>query len=133
MTVPTVLIIEDDPGIALLLETLLAADGYATETLADGNDALERLCEPPPDAVVLDVGLPYTDGLNVLRTIRANPRWADVPVVIASGHNTDEQITEGHRAGADHYLVKPFDPFDLRSTLRELLAGCSAPSREPRV
>lgn len=120
---PHVLIVEDDPGIAEMIEMMLTADGCTTETVADGKAALDRLTGPPPDLAVLDVMLPHTDGLNVLRTLRANEEWSTVPVVVVTARGADDHVWDGWSAGADYYMVKPFDPDDLRATVRRLLGN----------
>ena len=118
---PHVLIVEDDPGIAEMIEMMLAADGCTTELVTDGNAALDRLTGPPPDLVVLDVRLPHTDGLSILRTLRANENWTKVPVVVVTARGSDDEVWDGWSAGADYYMVKPFDLDDLRATVRRLL------------
>lgn len=128
MAVPArVLIIEDDPGIAEMIEMMLTADGCTTEVVVDGSTALDRLSGPPPDIAVLDVMLPHTDGLDILRTIRSDERWSKVPVVVVTARGSDDQVWDGWSAGADYYMVKPFDPNDLRATVRRLLEQDAAP------
>lgn len=116
-----VLIVEDDAGIAEMIEMMLAADGCTTETISDGDAAMRRLDGPPPDLAVLDIMLPHTDGLNILRTLRANESWSKVPVIVITARGSDQEIWEGWTAGADYYLVKPFDASDLRANVHRLL------------
>jgi DNA-binding response OmpR family regulator len=117
----TVLIVEDNERTSELLELLFTTEGYATERLADGALALERLQGEPAALVVLDVTMPKVDGVDVLRAIRANSAWAETPVIMTSARGADEEIWQGWRAGADCYLVKPYKLDALWSTAEELL------------
>jgi len=123
--VPTVLIVDDEPEVRSSLEGALAFEGYDVLTAADGGSALGMLSQEIPDVVVLDVGMPYVDGLEVCRRIRAKG-WA-VPVLLLTARDaTDDRVT-GLDAGADDYLVKPFALEELLARLRALLRRRQAP------
>lgn len=120
-TPPTVLIVEDNTRTVELLDLLFRTEGYATESVADGTAALERVEGPAPALVVLDLMMPGVNGVDILRSIRSRPAWRDTAVIITSAQGEDEQIWEGWRAGADYYLVKPYKLEVLWSTAEELL------------
>jgi two-component system response regulator RegX3 len=113
-----VLIVEDDDGNRLLLRRCLEEDGYAVVEAADGPAALHALRATTPDAVVLDLGLPGLDGLDVLRRIR---RDSGIPVLVLTGRDEEPSKLDGFEAGADDYVVKPFSLAELGARLRALL------------
>lgn len=117
----TVLIVEDNARTSEMLSLLFRAEGYATESLADGAEALERLHGEPPALVILDLMMPRVNGIDVLRALRSTPSWADTAVIITSAQGRDEEVWEGWRAGADYYLVKPYKLDALWATAEELL------------
>lgn len=120
-TSSSVLIIEDNDRTAELLEMLFTTEGYASERLADGVAALERLEGQPPALVILDVMMPKVSGIDVLRAVRATPAWARTPIIVTSARGADEEIWEGWRAGADYYVVKPYRLEQLWATAQSLL------------
>jgi DNA-binding response OmpR family regulator len=124
--VARILIVEDDPAICEMLQLILGVEGYETEVITDGTTAVARLDEPPADAVVLDVMMPGLDGLSVLSELRRRPAWADTRVVVASALRSDEDVWKGWTAGADYYLVKPFDLSQLRDVINRLLSAAPA-------
>jgi two-component system response regulator MprA len=119
-----VLIIDDDRALRGALRRALTLAGYDVEAVADGNEGLARVAEHPPDAVVLDLGLPGLDGLEVCRRLRdAGNR---VPVLMLTARDAVEDRIDGLDAGADDYLVKPFDVGELAARLRALLRRTGA-------
>ncbi len=114
-----VLIVDDDPAVREALQRSLAFEGYATETAMDGADALERMAAHPPDAVVLDVLMPRMDGLTTARRVRASGNR--VPILMLTARDTVGDRVSGLDAGADDYLVKPFELDELLARLRALL------------
>ena len=107
-----VLVIEDEEGMAEVLSLNLQSAGLEVEILRDGISALTRLDNPPPDAVVLDLGLPEVSGYRVMRVLRNTAGWEDTPVVVATAYNFDE-VADVIRDGVDEFLTKPFDMDDL--------------------
>lgn len=116
-----VLICEDDSLLVDLLQYRLAASGYEVIVATDGAQALERLAEATPDAVVLDAMMPVMDGFEVLRRIRENEATAGVPVIMLSARKQEQDIVTALRLGASDYVVKPFIPEELVVRLRRLI------------
>ncbi len=120
MPVPAarVLIVEDDEAIAEVVQRMLRIDGYKTEIAVDGEQALAISQTFNPDLVVLDLGLPRLDGTEVARRLREQ---GDVPILMLTARDAVESKVEGFEAGADDYLVKPFERAELLVRLRALL------------
>ena len=115
---PRVLVVEDDADIAGVLRRSLARAGYDVRRADDGVAALEASSVFEPDAVVLDLGLPRLDGVEVCRRLR---REGDVPILVLTARDDLEARVEGLDSGADDYLVKPFERQELLARLRALL------------
>lgn len=120
-----VLVAEDQAKMASLLKRGLEADGYAVDVAVDGEDALWYGTEWDYDAIVLDVGLPHRDGIEVCRLLRDRGRWA--PVLMLTVRDTVEDRVAGLDCGADDYLTKPFDFDELLARLRALTRRTPAP------
>lgn len=120
---PTILIIEDDPLAAKILERQLSVDRYQVRVAHNGLDGL-RICRAePPDLVLLDLMLPGVDGFEVLSQLRADPRTADIPVAIVSAKTDLADQEMARRMGANAYLTKPFKLAELLEVVRSLLSG----------
>ncbi len=113
------LLVEDDTMIGEAVQDLLRAENYAVDWVKDGESADTALRTHGYDLVLLDLGLPRRDGLNVLRALRA--RHVPVPVLIATARDSVPQRVEGLDAGADDYIVKPYDLDELLARIRALL------------
>jgi two-component system, OmpR family, response regulator MprA len=114
-----ILIADDDRAVRDALRRALALGGYDVELAADGLQTLDAVAQAAPDALVLDIGMPGVDGLEVCRRLR---RAGDrVPILMLTARDAIEDRIEGLDAGADDYLVKPFDVGELRARLRALL------------
>jgi two-component system response regulator MprA len=113
-----VLVVEDDLDIAGVLRRSLDKEGYEVRLAGDGQAALDQSTEFQPDAVVLDLGLPKLDGVEVCRRLRAD---GDVPILMLTARDTLDSRVEGLDSGADDYLVKPFERDELLARLRALL------------
>lgn len=114
-----ILVIEDDARLACVLERAFEEVGWTVLIAGDGEEGAYRLRADPADAVVLDLGLPLRDGLDLLRTLRRD--GSTVPVLILTGRDRVEDRVEGLDAGADDYLLKPFALDELMARLRALL------------
>jgi len=113
-----VLIVEDDEDIADVLRRSLRSEGYEVLTSADGVEALDVATGFVPDLVVLDLGLPRLDGVEVCRRLRAD---SDVPILMLTARAETEDRVGGLDSGADDYLVKPFERQELLARIRALL------------
>jgi two-component system, OmpR family, response regulator MprA len=114
-----ILVVDDDPAVSGSLERALRLEGYEVETAADGTSALHALALAAPDALVLDLGLPDMDGLEVCRRLRL--AGDDTPVLMLTARDAVNDRVQGLDAGADDYLVKPFALAELLARLRALL------------
>ena len=112
------LVVEDDDEIAQVLQRSLRLEGYEVRIAADGEQALAMHAEYVPDVVVLDLGLPKVDGIDVAKKVRAAD---DVPILMLTARDAVEARVEGLDSGADDYLVKPFERQELLARLRALL------------
>jgi two-component system, OmpR family, response regulator MprA len=115
---PRVLVVEDDDEIAQVLQRSLRLDGYDVRIAGDGEAALDQAAAYNPDLVILDLGLPKLDGIEVARRLRAAD---DVPILMLTARDAVESRVEGLDSGADDYLVKPFERQELLARLRALL------------
>jgi two-component system, OmpR family, response regulator MprA len=114
-----ILIVDDDRSLRDALRRALVLGGYETVSAEGGQEALTQLAVAAPDAVVLDVGLPDVDGLEVCRRLRGS--GSRVPVLMLTARDAIADRIDGLDAGADDYLVKPFDVGELKARLRALL------------
>lgn len=114
-----VLVVDDDPGVRTALDRALRLAEYEVTAVADGQAALDSLALTPPDAVVLDLGLPRVDGLEVCRRMRT--AGDDTPVLMLTARDAVHDRVLGLDAGADDYVVKPFALAELEARLRALL------------
>jgi two-component system, OmpR family, KDP operon response regulator KdpE len=123
----TVLVVEDDAETRAVLVRELGSRGYRTQEAADGRSALERWEASRPDVVLLDLGLPDIDGLDVIRRIR---REAMTPIVILSGRYAEREKVEALDRGADDYVTKPFGLDELHARLRVALRRAAGPGAD---
>lgn len=115
-----ILLVEDDPSLAAGIRLALKPEHYTVDLLADGRSALAALkSEEPFDAVILDLGLPGLDGLQVLEAVRRHGNR--VPVLVLTARDAIDDRIRGLDAGADDYLIKPFEVAELKARLRALL------------
>jgi two-component system, OmpR family, response regulator MprA len=126
-----ILIVDDDRALRDALRRALTLAGYDCLLAADGEEALARATATAPDAIVLDVGLPGMDGLEVCRALRAS--GDRVPVLMLTARDAVADRIDGLDAGADDYLVKPFDVGELKARLRALLRRGQAGAEPDRL
>lgn len=117
----TILVAEDDPEIAFVVKFMLERERYLVTLARDGREAEERLAREPPALVVLDIMLPFVDGLELLRKIRGQPAWSGVPVIMLTARSQEADIVRALDAGASDYVIKPFQPEELIARVRRLL------------
>jgi len=116
-----ILLVEDDPDIAALIQIRLQRDGYEVVHLANGREAAEWARQHTADLVILDVKLPGMDGFELLAFLRAQPAFAEVPIVMLTSLSQEQHVVRGFELGADDYVVKPFSPVELSARVRRLL------------
>jgi two-component system response regulator MprA len=125
------LIVEDDPEVRAALSRALTFEGYEVSTATDGGRGLEEIAKSPPDVVVLDVMMPFVDGLEMCRRLRSRGDRTPVLMLTALGEVSDR--VDGLEAGADDYLVKPFALEELLARIRALLRRSSGDMTEKLV
>lgn len=115
MIKPFILIVEDDEAIKNLIATTLETQHYHFHTAGNGNQAILEAVSHNPDIVILDLGLPDIDGIDIIKKIRS---WSMMPIIVVSARSTDQDKIEALDAGADDYLTKPFSVEELLARLR---------------
>ena len=121
----TVLVVDDEPGIVRIARDYLEHSGFTVATAGDGAAALRAFRQYQPDLVVLDLGLPEVDGLDVTREVR---RTSAVPIIMLTARNEEVDKLVGLELGADDYLTKPFSPRELVARVKAVLRRSEAPS-----
>jgi len=112
-----ILIADDDPQILRALRVTLGAHGHEVVTAADGRETIAAASKQPPDLLILDLGMPRLDGLEVIRTVRA---WSALPILVVSGRTDAADKVDALDAGADDYVTKPFAVDELLARVRAL-------------
>ena len=133
---PRILVVDDEPKIVQLVRDYLEHGGFEVLSARDGREALMRARRERPDLVVLDLGLPEMDGLDVTRALR---RETDVPLIMLTARDSETDKIVGLELGADDYLTKPFSPRELVARVRAVLRRhardgmirCGLPGRRP--
>ena len=124
-----VLVVDDEPGIVRLISMYLEREGFQTAAARTGAEALDRVLSHPPSLVVLDIMLPDIDGWEVCREIR---RKSDVPIIMLTAREGDEDKIVGLEIGADDYVTKPFVPRELVARVKAILRRARpAPAEQP--
>ncbi|MBI4314762.1 MAG: response regulator transcription factor [Chloroflexi bacterium] len=124
----TILVVDDEPKITQLARDYLEHAGYTVVTARDGRSALAAFRTHKPDLMVLDLGLPEMDGLDVTRAVR---RESSVPIVMLTARGEESDKLVGLELGADDYMVKPFSPKELVARVRAVLRRAETAGREP--
>ena len=114
MNKPLILVVEDDPPVRNLITTTLKTNDYRYLVAANGGTAVLEASSHNPDIILLDLGLPDMDGVQVIRNIRS---WSNLPIIVISARSEDNDKIEALDAGADDYLTKPFSPEELLARL----------------
>lgn len=117
-----ILVIEDDDNIAELLAFMLEREGHQVQVIGDGEQARRHIAaQAAPALVLLDAMLPQRDGLALLADMRGNPVWSTTPVVMLTAKSLERDIVRALEAGANDYVVKPFQPQELLARVRRLV------------
>jgi two-component system, OmpR family, alkaline phosphatase synthesis response regulator PhoP len=123
----TVLIVDDEPHLRVLVHTAIESPYYQVIEARDGDEAWALIKERKPDLVVLDIKMPRRSGFDVLTAIRSDPELRGTQVMMLTSSDNQADIDAGIRAGADFYLTKPFSPADLLARVSEAI-GQRVPS-----
>lgn len=118
MNKTTILIAEDEKGISNFISTTLLANGYRPLQAYNGKSTLSMLSSHCPDLIILDLGLPDMDGIDVLKEIRS---WTGIPIIVVSARDREHDKVEALDCGADDYLTKPFGTYELLARIRTAL------------
>ncbi len=117
----TILVIDDEDDFQYIIRQMLEPLGYEVHPAADGLAGLEMMRRRRPDLLLLDINLPFKNGYDVCRDLREDPLLADIPVIMMTIRNRDEEIIRGLDCGADDYLTKPFESAVLAAKIARLL------------
>jgi two-component system, OmpR family, KDP operon response regulator KdpE len=115
---PLVLIVEDESGICNFISAILGSNGFGAIKAQKGKEAISMVASHCPDLVLLDLGLPDMDGIDVLKSIR---QWTSVPVIVVSAREMEREKVEALDLGADDYITKPFGTSELLARIRTAL------------
>jgi len=116
-----VLIVDDEPNIVISLEFLMKKEGYEVTVARDGQEAVERIQADRPDLVVLDVMMPKMNGFEVCATIRKDPNFGSVRILMLTAKGREAEVKKGLSLGADDYMPKPFSTHELVDKAKCLL------------
>jgi len=117
----SVLVVDDEPNIALSLEYLMKGQGFEVRVARDGEAALEALRERMPDVMLLDVMMPKRDGYEVCQTVRANPEWNGLRIIMLTARGRAIEQEKGLALGADDYITKPFSTREVVERVRQYM------------
>src|SRR5579885_1799876 len=125
-----VLIIEDEPEIRRFLRVTLSQHGYKPVEAETGREGLKQITAYPPDLVILDLGLPDMDGMNIIKQVR---EWNAVPIIVLSARGQERDKVEALESGADDYLTKPFGAGELLARLKVALRHRRKPEAQEQA
>ncbi len=116
-----ILAVDDDPEVLGTLERVLKRDQFDVMAVNSGRKALDYLEKRQPDVLILDIIMPEIDGITVCRRVRADPRFAALPILFLTAKGSTDDVVEGLDAGADDYVIKPFELAELQARVKALL------------
>ena len=116
-----ILVCDDEPYILMALTDAVEMEGYECVTAINGKEALQKARETLPDLILLDIMMPFMDGFEVCRELKADAATRDIPVIMLTAKSQQVDIQKGKDAGADDYITKPFRPSTLRKKFNEVL------------
>ena len=116
-----ILVVDDEPHLLRSLTFVLNKEGYQVTMAGDGEEALEKIAEDPPQLIFLDVMMPKKNGYEVLETLRSIPEYKNIYVIILSAKGSDLDRTKALSAGANEFISKPFSPIEVVSRVRNIL------------
>ncbi|MEG1879852.1 MAG: response regulator, partial [Oscillospiraceae bacterium] len=115
---PTILVVEDDKAVRNLITTTLEMENYNYYTAKTGKEALSEAISRNPDVILLDLGLPDMDGVEIIKKYRS---WSSKPIIVISARSEDRDKIDALDSGADDYLTKPFSALELLARLRVMI------------
>ncbi|MBO4548946.1 MAG: response regulator [Abditibacteriota bacterium] len=115
-----ILIVDDDENILALIEKTLEKAKYEVVKATDGKQALNLVVSERPDLLILDIMMPYLDGFEVLQTLRRYPATRNIPVIILTAKDNDDDVFVGWQAGVSCYMIKPFNPTETLSQIKRI-------------
>jgi len=118
-----ILVVDDEPDLVDMVKMRLEANGYEVIIAYNGQEALDKARSEKPDLIILDLMMPKMDGFHVCGLLKRDMRFSKMPIVIFTARAQQEDIIMSQEAGADAYLMKPFEPKALLGKISELLAG----------
>lgn len=116
-----ILVAEDEPQTAQLIEFKLKQQGYAVTIVSNGEQALKMLSANPPSLLILDGMMPVMDGFEVLRRVREDQKTRAIPVIMLTAKSREKDVVTGLELGASDYIVKPFSPAELVARIKKVL------------
>lgn len=119
----SILVVEDEPNIVLSLQFLMKKEGFDVRVANDGEEALAAVQTAAPDLILLDVMIPKRDGFDVCQTIRSNPEWASIYIIMLTAKGREVDREKGIALGANDYVTKPFSTRELIVKVRQVLNG----------
>ncbi len=117
------MVVDDNPDIVTIVKTLLERKGFKIQSAYSGEEVFILLTKKKPTLIILDIMMPQMDGMEVLVRLKRNPGTRSVPVILLTGKVNDEDVCKGYDSGADYYVKKPFDTFNLLTGITLLLGG----------
>jgi two-component system, OmpR family, alkaline phosphatase synthesis response regulator PhoP len=121
----SILVVEDEPNIVLSLQFLMKKAGFDVRVARDGDEALAEVRSRAPDLILLDVMIPKRDGYDVCQTIRANPAWQGIYIIMLTAKGREVDREKGIALGANDYVTKPFSTRDLTEKVKQILEEAS--------
>jgi len=119
----TILVVDDNPDMLDIAKTILEGSGYGVQTANNGLDIFSRLEEQKPDLIILDITMPYIDGLEVLERLKGTAETSSIPVILLTVKVQHEDVLKGYKLGADYYITKPFNSSQLTNGINFVLSG----------
>lgn len=118
---PTILVADDEPSIVMSLQVLLQKAGYEVRIARNGEEAMQAVADAAPDLILLDAMMPKRDGFDVCQSLRSDPKWRTLPIIMLTAKSRDVERQKGMALGATDYITKPFSTRDLVATVRKYL------------
>ncbi len=116
-----ILVVDDDIHVLMMVEARLKGNGFSVIAVSSGEAALQMAREQKPDLILLDVAMPPPNGYQVCQTLKSDPEYRTIPIIMLTAKSSENDRFWGMEAGADGYLTKPYDPLELLNQIYRLL------------